>query len=148
MRLENNPTSFIISTISISRVIFLLVKTIFLQDKKYSPALNSVICPFLISSDSTLESFFCSRILCLKHIKWSAFYVFIIVQRALILNFSYLYLCTVGNNLINRVRQELEGITKLFIRWNICSDNHCWPKKNNSPLGLFSNFFFYKSKIC
>ena len=48
MRLENNPTSFIISTISISRVIFLLVKIIFLQDKEYSPALYSVIRPVLI----------------------------------------------------------------------------------------------------
>ena len=69
MRLENNPTSFIISTISISRVIFLLVKLIFLQDKKYSPALYSVICPVLIEHkirNSWDIHFFCEIIKKLK----------------------------------------------------------------------------------
>ena len=33
-------------------------------------------------------------------------------------------LFAVGNNLINCVRQELDGVAEWFICGNICSDNH------------------------
>ena len=39
-------------------------------------------------------------------------------------------LFVVGNNLINCVWQELNGVAKWFVCRNICSDNHSWLKRS------------------
>ena len=44
--------------------------------------------------------------------------------------FLFLQLFTVGNNLLNCVWQELDGVAEWFIRWDIGSDNHSWLKRS------------------
>ena len=39
-------------------------------------------------------------------------------------------LFAVGNNLINCIWQELDGVAEWFVCGNICSDNHSWLKRS------------------